>query len=87
MSGRLGFSDLVLRAQAPRAQVKMLCLAIDIDSSRVDIGRPAAVGVAFGVADIMTELRCFPAYIALQFSLSPSIFEIDYCKFYQFIVS
>jgi hypothetical protein len=60
-TGELSLNSLILRPQAPGAQVKMLCLAIDIDSSRVDIGHPAAVGVALGVAYIMTELRYFPA--------------------------
>ena len=71
MPAVLGFNDLILCAQAPGAQVKVLCLAIDVHSRRVDIGRPAAVGMALGVADIMTELRRFTAKIALQFSLSP----------------
>ena len=53
----LYFNRLMLRAQAPGAKGKMLCLAIDVDSSRVDIRRPAAVGVALGVADITTILR------------------------------
>jgi hypothetical protein len=57
----LSFNDLVLSTQAPGAQVEVLYLAIDSDISGVDIGRPAAVGMALGVADIMTELRCFPA--------------------------
>jgi hypothetical protein len=57
----LGFDHLMLRTQAPSAKVKMLCFTIDIDSGRVDIGRPAPVGVALGVAHVMTELGCFPA--------------------------
>jgi len=61
MPAVLGFNDLILCAQAPGAQVKMLCFAIDVYSGRVDIRRPAAVGMALGVADIMTELRCFIA--------------------------
>ena len=61
-----GFSSLMLSTQASGAQVEMLCLAIDIDSSRVDIGHPAAVGVALGVADIMAKLWSFSAQIALQ---------------------
>jgi hypothetical protein len=56
-----GFGDLVLVSQASGAKVKSLRLAIYNDSSRVNIGHPAAVGMALGVADIMTELRCFSA--------------------------
>jgi hypothetical protein len=59
MSVELGFSHFILRAQAPGAKVKVLHLAIDEDSSGVNIGYPAPVGMAFGVADIMTELRYF----------------------------
>jgi hypothetical protein len=57
----LNLGRLILRSQAPGAQVKVLCLAININSRRMNIGHPAAVGVTLGVADIMTELRCFPA--------------------------
>ena len=51
----------MLGAQASGTQVKAFWLAIYHDGGRVNVGRPAAVGMAFGVADIMTELRCFPA--------------------------
>ena len=51
------FSYLVLVAQAPGAQVKPFWLSIDNDGGGMDVGYPAAVGVALGVADIMTELR------------------------------
>jgi hypothetical protein len=73
MSGGLDFSRFILGTQAPGAQVKSLYLAIDKDAGGVDIGRPAPVGMAFGVADIMTELRRFAAQIALQFPDSPLI--------------
>jgi hypothetical protein len=63
----------MLVAQAPGAQVEMFYLAVDINGSRVYIRRPAAVGMTLGMADIMTELRCFTAQIALQFSYSPWI--------------
>jgi hypothetical protein len=36
----------------------------------MNIGRPAAVSMALGVADGMAELQGFPAQIALQFSIS-----------------
>jgi hypothetical protein len=71
MPAGLYFGRLMLRTQAPGTQVNVLCLAIDINGRRVDIRCPAAVGVALGVADILTELRRFTAKIALQFSLSP----------------
>ena len=61
MSGSLDFGYLVLGTQAPGAQVKMLHLAIDEDSGGVNISCPAPVSMAFGVADIMTELRDFIA--------------------------
>jgi len=61
MSGGLDFGRFILGAQAPGAQVKALHLAIDKNAGRVDIGCPAPVGMAFGVADIMTELRDFIA--------------------------
>ena len=51
------FGDLMLGAQAPGAQVKPFWLSIDSDGGGVNVRHPAAVGVAFGMADIMTELR------------------------------
>jgi hypothetical protein len=51
-----GFRGLMLTAQAPGAKVKPFRLTIDNNSSRMNIGHPAAVGVALGVADIMAEL-------------------------------
>ena len=47
----------MLGAQAPGAQVKPFWLSIDSDGGGVNVRHPAAVGVAFGMADIMTELR------------------------------
>ena len=46
----------MLTAQAPGAQVKAFLLTVNFDSGGMNIGHPAAVGVALGVADIMTEL-------------------------------
>jgi hypothetical protein len=66
--GNLGFRSLMLGTQAPGAQVKVPSLAVDIDGRGVNIGRPAPVGVALGMADVMTEKRCFTAQIALQFT-------------------
>ncbi len=47
----------MLRAQAPGAQVEPFRLSLDGDGGRVNIRQPAAVGVALGVADVMTKLR------------------------------
>ena len=47
----------MLAAQASGAQVKPFGLALDNDGGGMDVGYPAAVGVALGVTDIMTELR------------------------------
>jgi hypothetical protein len=66
--GTLGFDSFMLRAQAPGAQVEVPGLAVDIDGRGVNIGRPAPVGMALGMADVMTEKRCFTAQIALQFT-------------------
>jgi hypothetical protein len=66
-----GFSGFMLRAQAAGAQVEVPRLAVDIHGSGVNIGRPAPVGVALGVADMMAEKRRFTAQIALQFFESP----------------
>jgi hypothetical protein len=51
----------MLCPQTSGAQVEVLCLTIDINSRRMNIRRPAAVGVTLGMADMMTELRCFAA--------------------------
>ena len=47
----------MLATQASGAQVKPFRLAIDNNGGWLDVWHPAAVSVAFGVADIMTELR------------------------------
>ena len=46
----------MLSTQASGAQVEPFLLAIYNDSSRVNIGHPATLGMAFGVAHIMTKL-------------------------------
>jgi hypothetical protein len=66
-----GFGDLMLGTQATGANVDVFSFAVDVDSGRVDIGRPAPVGATFGVANMMAELRCFTANITLQFLLTP----------------
>jgi hypothetical protein len=68
---RSGFGDLMLGPQAPSTDVNVLGLAIDVDGGGVYISYPTPVGAALGMTDMMTELRCFPANIALQLSLSP----------------
>jgi hypothetical protein len=68
MKNLIGF---VLVPQAAGAEVKLLGLAVDRDGGRVNIGCPAPVGMAFGVADVRTVLGDFPANIALQFTRSP----------------
>jgi hypothetical protein len=73
MRGGLNFSRFILGAQAPGAQVETFHLAVDDNSGGVNIGGPAPVGMAFGVADIMTELRRLTAQITLQCNKSPLI--------------
>jgi hypothetical protein len=53
--------SLVLCSQAPGAQVEMTGFAVDVYRGRVYVGDPPPVGMALGVADIMTEKRCFTA--------------------------
>jgi hypothetical protein len=57
----LNFDRFVLRAQAPGTKVEVTGFAVDIYRSGVYIGGPAPVGMAFGVADVMTEKRRFTA--------------------------
>ena len=47
----------MLGSQAPGAQVEFFWLAVYIYRNRVNIGHPATVGMSFGVADSMAELR------------------------------
>ena len=47
----------MLGAHASGTQFEAFWLAIYGDGSRVNIGQPAAVGMALGMTDIMTELR------------------------------
>ena len=59
--GGLDISRFILGTQAPGAQVKVFRLPADKNSGGMYVGRPAPVGMAFGMADIMTELRGFTA--------------------------
>jgi len=46
----------MLGPQASGAQVESLWLSVYVYSNRVNVRHPATLGVAFGVADIMTKL-------------------------------
>ena len=65
--------SFILIAQTPGAEVKLFHLAANHDGSGMDIGRPTPVSMAFGVADVRTINGSFPANVALQFSMSPSV--------------
>ena len=56
LEGLRGFGDFMLGSQASGTQVESLWLSVYIYRNRVNIGHPATLGVAFGVADIMTKL-------------------------------
>jgi hypothetical protein len=51
----------VLGAQAARAEVHPFRLAVNGYGHGVNVGRPAPIGVALGVAYIMAEHRRFTA--------------------------
>ena len=52
-------SHLVLGAQASSAQVESLWLTSYNNSSWVNIGHPATIGMALGVAYVVTKLGGF----------------------------
>jgi hypothetical protein len=54
-------------AEAARAEVDALHLTVNHDPGRVDVRRPAAIGVTLGVADVVTEHRGLSAKIALHY--------------------
>ncbi len=56
LEGSHGFSDFVLGPQASGAEVESFWLPVYIYRNRVNVRHPATLGVAFGVADIMTKL-------------------------------
>jgi hypothetical protein len=58
-SGSFGY--FVLSTQAPGTQVEAFCLTVYGYFGGMDVGPPHPVGVAFGMADVMTELRRFSA--------------------------
>jgi len=51
------FSCFVLCAQATSAKLELFWLTIYYKSNRLDIRHPAAIGVPFRVAHIMTKRR------------------------------
>jgi hypothetical protein len=65
-----GFGYLMLGAQAAGAEVEPFRLTVNGEGDGVNIGGPLSVGAALGVTYVMTELRCFSAYVALQFQVS-----------------
>ena len=63
---RLLGSNFVLGSQTTGTNMDLLHFAINHDSRRMDIGIETPVGMAFRMADIFTEHRCFTANFALQ---------------------
>ena len=51
----------MLRAEATRTKIQSLLLSINSNGGRVDVGGPTPVGPAFGMTDVMTKKRRFPA--------------------------
>ena len=64
---RLDSRGLIVGAEAARAEVDALHFTVYHNPGRVDVGRPAAVGMTLGVADVMPEHRGLPAKIALHY--------------------
>ena len=56
----------MLIADTACAEIEALLLAVNKNDSRMDIRFPTPIGMTFGVADSITELRGFPTNIALQ---------------------
>ena len=61
-----GLGGFVARAQATRAEVDTGRFSGDSNRGRVDVRRPAAVGVTLGMADVVSELGRLTANITLQ---------------------
>lgn len=55
----------MLGAQASHADVQFLLFAIDDQRCLADVEIPLPIGMALGVTHTMTELRYFPAKVAL----------------------
>jgi hypothetical protein len=60
----------ILRPHAAGAEVEVPGFPVDVNSGGVNIGGPAPVGMAFGMADVMAEKRRFSANITLHLKLS-----------------
>ena len=58
---------LIIGTQAAGAQFKPLGLTFDNDRGLVNIRHPASLGMALGVADIISVKRSLTANLALQF--------------------
>jgi hypothetical protein len=76
---------LVVGAEAARAEVEALHLAIDEDPGRMDVRGPGAVGMPLGVADIVAEHRGLPANITLH-CRTPRVSRVRIAKTCFFIV-
>jgi len=59
-------SYLMLTSEASSTEVKPPRLTFYHNSDRVDIGHKIAVGMTFGVADIVAKLGCLTAQITLS---------------------
>ena len=64
--GWLFGSNFILGSQAAGADLDLFHFAINHDGCCMDIGIEPPVGMAFGMANILTEHRCFTANFALQ---------------------
>jgi hypothetical protein len=53
--------NFVLSAQTSGAEIELLKLAVNHNRSRMDIGVKPAIGMPFGMADILTKHRAFTA--------------------------
>ena len=58
--------NFVLCPETPGAKIKAFLLAVYNNIGRMNIWRPAVIGVPLGVAYIMTELRSLTAQVALH---------------------
>ena len=55
-----------MRSDASGAKIHLLGFTVYHDRRRMDIRVKTAVCMVFGMADILTEHRCFPTDITLQ---------------------
>jgi len=61
----------MLVTEAPGAQVKPFRLSVYNDGSGMNVGYPLPIGVAFGVADIVSKLGCLTTYVTFPWHLFP----------------